>query len=195
VSRVSPEPFLALPLEVHGLLADVPLHDVSVVELPGGGPDRTLADVRALMRAGEQRRVNPVVRFLFGLRRLLGRAFGWDTAAHERPDLSYLSRITPELASRSHEPPGTVDGAFRVLYLLDREGVQEIRNATVHAFLAYALEAIPAGYRLYWAIYVKPVSWLTPIYMAVIEPFRRFLVYPALLGRLRRAWIERYLQA
>jgi hypothetical protein len=34
-----------------------------------------------------------------------------------------------------------------------------------------------------------------PIYMALIEPFRRFIVYPALLRRLRRAWSERYLQA
>jgi hypothetical protein len=28
--------------------------------------------------------------------------------------------------------------------------------------------------------------------MALIEPFRRFLVYPALFARLRRAWIARY---
>ena len=41
-------------------------------------------------------------------------------------------------------------------------------------------------------IYVKSTSWLTPIYMALIEPFRRFLVYPAMFARLRRAWIARY---
>jgi hypothetical protein len=28
--------------------------------------------------------------------------------------------------------------------------------------------------------------------MAVIEPFRRFLVYPSLLRRLRREWVRRY---
>jgi hypothetical protein len=39
---------------------------------------------------------------------------------------------------------------------------------------------------------VKPSSWLTPVYMALIEPFRRFIVYPAMLGRVRRAWTARY---
>jgi hypothetical protein len=45
---------------------------------------------------------------------------------------------------------------------------------------------------LYWAVYVKPVSWLTPVYMAVIEPFRRFVVYPAILRQIRRAWVAAY---
>jgi hypothetical protein len=193
--RVSPGPYLALPLAVHGLLADVPLQDVSAVDLPGGGPGRTLADVRALFGPRERRRVNPVVRLLFGIRHVLGRLFGWDAPAHERPELSYRARLPPDLVSRSIEPSGSMDGPFRVLYLFEREGLQEIRNATVHAFLAYALVEAPAGYRLYWAIYVKPISWFTPIYMALIEPFRRFVVYPALLGRLRQAWRERYLQA
>jgi hypothetical protein len=193
--RVSPGPYLALPLVVHGLLADVPLQDVSAVDLPGGGPGRTLADVRALLGPRERRRVNPVVRLLFGIRHVLGRLLGWDAPTHERPELSYRARLTPDLVSRSIEPSGSMDGPFRILYLLEREGLQEIRNATVHAFLAYALVDAPAGYRLYWAIYVKPISWFTPLYMALIEPFRRFVVYPALLGRLRQAWIQRYLQA
>jgi hypothetical protein len=81
---------------------------------------------------------------------------------------------------------------FRLLYLLGRESLAEIRNATVHAFLCAALYERPSGYRLYWAVYVKPVSWLTPMYMALIEPFRRFIVYPAMLGRIRRAWTARY---
>jgi hypothetical protein len=193
--RVPARSFLALPLEVHAVLADVPLRDVSAVDLPGGGPGRTLADVRALFGARERRQVNPVVRCLFGLRHILGRLFGWDAPVHERPELSYQARLSPALASRSLEPPGSAEGAFRVLYLLEREGLQEIRNATVHAFLAYALVDAPAGYRLYWAIYVKRVSWFTPIYMALIEPFRRFVVYPALLRRVRQAWCARYLQA
>jgi len=68
----------------------------------------------------------------------------------------------------------------------------EIRNATVHAFLCTALREGPSGYRLYWAVYVKPTSWLTPLYMMLIEPFRRFIVYPAMLGRVRSAWSALY---
>jgi hypothetical protein len=88
--------------------------------------------------------------------------------------------------------PGTIEGGFRLLYLVEQESLAEIRNATVHAFLCAALRARPGGYRLYWAVYVKPSSWLTPVYMALIEPFRRFIVYPAMLGRVRRAWTARY---
>jgi hypothetical protein len=40
---------------------------------------------------------------------------------------------------------------------------------------------------------VKPVSALTPLYMAIIEPFRRFIVYPSILRRIRDAWELRYL--
>jgi hypothetical protein len=32
------------------------------------------------------------------------------------------------------------------------------------------------------------------MYMALIDPFRRFIVYPAVLRRVRRAWEERYPQ-
>jgi hypothetical protein len=85
-----------------------------------------------------------------------------------------------------------MEGGFRLLYLVEQESLAEIRNATVHAFLSTALVERPSGYRLYWAVYVKPSSWLTPLYMALIEPFRRFIVYPAMLGRVRRAWTSRY---
>ena len=70
--------------------------------------------------------------------------------------------------------------------------MSEIRNATVHAFSCMALVPLASGYRLYWAIYVKPVSRLTPLYMVLIEPFRRFIVYPAILRRLRTRWTAAY---
>jgi len=94
--------------------------------------------------------------------------------------------------ARSKIVPGTPEGMFITVYQLDREALAEVRNATVHAFLCSVLQPRGDGYRLYWAVYVKPVSWLTPVYMAVIEPFRRFVVYPAILGQIRRAWIAAY---
>jgi hypothetical protein len=188
--RVPAEEYLRLPLEAHALLADVPLQDVSAIDLPGGGPGRTIADVRALTKRG--RPASGVVRLLFGVRSLVGRLLGWDRAEHERPELSYRGRLGAALVARSLEPPGTPDGPFQTLYLLEREGAQEIRNATVHAFLAFALVERERGYRLYWAVHVAPVSPFTRVYMAVIEPFRRFIVYPSLLRQVRRAWIARY---
>src|SRR5262249_48726048 len=47
--RVPREQFRRLSLAVHGLLRDVPLHDVTAVDLPGGGAGRTITDMRALM--------------------------------------------------------------------------------------------------------------------------------------------------
>lgn len=60
------------------------------------------------------------------------------------------------------------------------------------ALFAVALTETLVGYRLYLGVYVQPVSRLTSLYMALIDPFRRFIVYPAVLRRIRRAWVERY---
>jgi hypothetical protein len=190
--RVTPAEFRALPLEAHAVLEGVPLHDVTAVELPGGGAGRTMADVRAVLPPGGMLEGNPIARALFSLRLWLGRLLGWDRARHDRSETSYLPLVSESVRARSAAPPGTMEGGFRLLYLLSQESLSEIRNATVHAFLCAALREQPGGYRLYWGIYVKPVSRLTPFYMALIEPFRRFIVYPAIFRRIRRAWIARY---
>jgi uncharacterized protein DUF2867 len=165
---VPKETFRALPLRVHSVLEGVPLRDVTVTDLPGGGPGRSVADARALLDSASRSRS---VSALFALRRSMGKLFGWDRV------------------------PGGSKGPFRTVYESETEGLVEARNATVHAFLAFALEPTERGYRLYWAVYVEPVSWLTPVYMALIEPFRRFVVYPSLLGRVSDAWAERYASA
>ena len=190
--RVDVGQFRRLPLEVHAILEDLPPRDVTAIDLPGGGPGRTLGDVRALIATGDLLRATPLVRALFGLRLCFGRLFGWDRPRHDPPKMSYISRVPTALQTRSLVRPGTMEGGFRLLYLVEQESLAEIRNATVHAFLSAALVESPSGYRLYWAVYVKPRSWLTPVYMALIEPFRRFIVYPAMLGRVRRAWTSRY---
>lgn len=190
--RVPHEQFQSLDLEVHAVLSDVRLRDVTAVDLPAGGAGRTISDVRALMAQGKRLASNPAVRFLVSLRLLLGRLFRWDSTSHAHPETSYLRRLSSDVKRGSVVTPGSPDGRFRLLYVLDRESLAEIRNATVHAFLSSVLIETPLGYRLYLAVYVKPVSRLTPLYMALIEPFRRFIVYPAIVRGYRRAWEERY---
>ena len=158
------------------------------MELPGGGPDRTMADVRALMSTESVMSTSAVVRALFRLRLALGRLFGWDRPAPPSDAHSYQARLTERDREASLVPPGTADGSFSILYALPRESVSEIRNATVHAFSVFALEPGPDGYRLYWAIHVAPVGRVTALYMALIDPFRRLLVYPAILQRAHDAW-------
>jgi hypothetical protein len=185
--RVSPTEYLSLRLRAHTLLHDVPLYDVSAIDLPGGGDGRTVADVRALDSAAPPSRI---AKGLFGLRLFLGRLFGWDRR-QIRPEESLLSRLSARDRNDSEVPPGTPDGSFLLLYRFPNESVGEILNATVHGFICTALARTAAGYRLYLGIYVLPVSWLTRPYLMAIEPFRRIL-YPAMLRRIQHAWLATY---
>ncbi len=190
--RVPAEEFRALDLEVHSFLADVALRDVSAIDLPGGGPNRTISDVRALLFRDGALTATVPLRLLFSLRLLLGRLFGWDRRVHEHAENSTIMKLSNDQRDRSLAKPGTPDGPFRLLYLFPEEVLGEVRNATVHAFSCMAIKRTASGYRFYWAIYVQNVSRFTPVYMALIEPFRRFVVYPAILRRLRACWVAAY---
>jgi hypothetical protein len=185
--RVPSDEYLRLKLRAHELLRDVPLYDVSAVDLPGGGAGRTVADIRALDAAAAP---SHLAKVLFGLRFFLGRVFGWDGEPMS-PERSMLRRLSEGDRRDSEIIPGTADGHFIVLYQLPREALRETRNATVHGFICTALESTATGYRLYWGVYVRPVSWLTRPYLIAIEPFRRVL-YPAMLRRIRQAWIAAF---
>src|SRR6266851_8949748 len=189
--RVKPADFRRLNLRCHSLLSDVPLHDVWAIPLRGGGPGRSVQDARALV-FGDRRPSTLAVRGLFALRSALGRAFGWDDERHNPSGVSYVNRLAEADRSQSQVAPGTREGRFRVLYVLAEEALSELRNATVHAFAALALTPSPGGYTLYLAIYVKPVSRLTTLYMALIDPFRRLVVYPALGRHAQQRWSRTY---
>ncbi len=186
--RVDPAEFRQKSLRVHGFLSDVPLHDVWLIRLEGGGSDRTVSDVLQVFSQGDVFQTNLAVRTLFAIRRGLGQLFGWDGSDQEDSSASYIARLSEAEASRSLDQPGTRGWLGRVVYTFEHEALLEVINATVHAFVLLALEPGSDGYRLYWAIYVKPVSWLTPIYMAVIDPVRRLVIYPALITHIESAW-------
>ena len=58
------------------------------------------------------------------------------------------------------------------------EQLFRIANRTVTAFLHVSL----ADRRPRLAVYVRPKGRLGQVYMRLIEPFRRWVVYPALLA-------------
>jgi hypothetical protein len=182
--RDSTSEYQRLHLRAHELLQDVPLYDVSSVDLPGGGSGRTIADIRTLESATPPSRI---ATFIYGLRNRLGRVFGWDREPMRLED-SFLQRLSQRDRRDSEITPGTLDGHFLVLYQFQREALRETRNKTVHGFICTALVSSPNGYILYWGIYVRPASWLTRPYLVAIEPFR-LVLYPAMLRRIRRAWI------
>ena len=188
--RVDPHEYRQVELRAHSLLADVPLHDVWAVDLEAGESDRNILDVRALLSENLIRSANPVVKLLFALRSWLGRLFGWDRESVRASEESFLHRLSAADRAASLVEPGTPDGPFRVLFVSQEESIAEIRNSTVHAFSVFALLERAPGYRLYWAIYVRPVGRITGWYMRLIDPFRRTIIYPAILHRIRAAWFR-----
>ena len=190
MARVLPEEFEQLELRAHSLLADVPLHDVWMAELAGGGPDRSIADLRPFLSLQGLARINLAVRFLFGLRSWLGRLFSWDSEPAQACSESFLHRLTDSDREQSLVAPGTSDGAFRVLFVSSQEAISEIHNSTVHAFTVFVLLERPSGYLFYMAIYVRPLGFITSWYMALIDPFRRYIIYPAILRHVRAVWVR-----
>ena len=189
--RIDPGEFRARPLRVHALLHDVPLEDAWAIPLSGGGAGRTIQDVRAVMVAG--REASPtVVQALLRLRRRIGALFGWD---RQRPGWnaeSYADRLSPADRARSLVAPGTPDGNFRLLYRFEDEQLSELRNATVHAFVSLSLRPTPGGYLAFAGVFVKPVHHFTRLYMGAIAPFRRLVVYPAVIRKVQSVWVQRY---
>jgi hypothetical protein len=193
--QISSAEFYALPLRVHTFLADIPLHDVWAIDLPAHRSDVTLCEF--LRRARENRSVRDdaeisrfplVARALFGLRFFLGRILGLETEPEDAQVASFGNRLTVEDHARSIVEPGTSEGMFRVVYRFENEQVVEIQNRTVHAAALSALAEKADGYRFYFAVYVRPRSWITRLYMGLIDPFRRWIIYPALLKKIRADW-------
>jgi hypothetical protein len=190
--QADPREFLQLNLRVHSFLAGVPLHDVWVAELAGGGPDRTVEDARLCFTPQTATTANAAVKALFALRSSIGRLFGWDRDAERWAGEYYRHRLSEEDRTRSLVTPGADDTIFKIVYVFPFESLAEVRNATVHAFSCLALRRTLTGYRLYWAIYVKPISRWTPLYMRTIDPFRRAIVYPAVIKRIESEWDVRF---
>lgn len=71
--------------------------------------------------------------------------------------------------------------SFRVVYRFENEQLIELINRTAHAAALSALVETPTAYRFYFAVYVHKLSLFTPFYMALIDPFRKLIVYPSLL--------------
>jgi len=193
--RISPTDFYALPLRVHTFLADVPLHDVWAVELPARRDGVTLSEF--LRQANQDKfdgadakinRFPPAARALFRLRFVLGRIFRLEAEPKDALAASFERRLTAEDRARSSIAPGTPEGLFRVVYRFENEQLLEVQNRTVHAAALSALTQRADGYRFYFAVYVRRRTWITAFYMGVIDPFRKWIIYPALLKTIRATW-------
>jgi Protein of unknown function (DUF2867) len=101
---------------------------------------------------------------------------------------TFATRLTTADRSRSLAPAGTREGLFHVVYRFQNEQLLELINRTAHAAALSALVETTNAYRFYFGVYVRSVSRFTPIYMALIDPFRKLVVYPSLLSSVRAKW-------
>jgi len=129
VKRTSAASFRALALHAHAILRGVPLRDVTVVDLPGGGTGRTLADVRALMAAEVAQHSGRATRVLFAFRAWIGRLLGWDAQRAHDVNSPYRARVPADVVERSSVRIGQRQGPFVTLYELAEESLSS-RRAT-----------------------------------------------------------------
>lgn len=173
----------AHPWRVHALAADFEVIDVWRFELRSGegGFDRFLEAFWSEMAVAEKEALSR-------LRLAVGKMMGWDSKPHSRPipgciETSVANRLTLAERSQNRYGPDTPSplpaASVKALYRFGDEALYEVSNDTVHALLHLGL--VPGGAEL--AVYVKSRGALTRFYMAAIWPFRRFWVYPRLIGR------------
>jgi hypothetical protein len=178
------------PLRVHSFLSGVPLRTLERVELPGGREGMTIEEISGVVGFGGEveMEVGPVTQALFWLRTLIGRILHWDEANELVESVSFISRLNEVDRARSLIVPGKPAGISRILYQFENETLGEIINRTVHCFWLMATEPTASGYALWFAVYVKKLNWFTPVYMALISPLLKWIIYPAMLRGVRRRW-------
>jgi Protein of unknown function (DUF2867) len=185
--QVSTQEFERLPLRVHAFLAGVPLHDVWAVDLPRTRPGITL-DEFLRSRGACTRPLSPAVRVLISIRLFIGRLLAWDREPAATAWETFATRLTSADRSNSFAEAGPPHGLFGVVYHFENEQLLELINRTAHAAALSALVEMSSTYRFYFGVYVRNVGRFTPIYMALIDPFRKLIVYPSLLRTVRAQW-------
>jgi len=181
--------FEQMPLEVHKFLRGIPIHSLTRLDLPGGKRGMTVLDIKETVGFNtEKLEAGGITRTLFWLRGFIGYIFGWDDAEELADSISFLSKLTGEYRERSLVPPGQKEGISRVIYCFENEFLAEIINRTVHCFWVMATRQTDDGYVLFMAVYVKKLNWFTPLYMALVTPMLKWIIYPALNKSVISNW-------
>jgi len=180
---------------IREIAPDFTVEDVWALPVHGSAEDfPALLEVMGSLHPA--REGSPAIRVLFGVRRCLGSVFGWDGAAGQLPipgkeEVSLTSRLPDDLR-------GTTAGLdfgsrpFAPLYRTGTEFAAELSNQTVHGVMHLAwVDQGKGRYQGQMAVYVKPRGRLGKRYMTLIAPFRHWVVYPALMRQIERAWKTR----
>jgi uncharacterized protein DUF2867 len=142
-----------------------------------------------------------VTRLLFQVRFKLGDLFGWDEPKR-RPipgcrETTLAARVPDSLRGTARKQVISsamqqAAGGFEPLFRTGSEWAAELSNGTVHGVLQLTWAEQGTGrHRARMAVYVKPRGLTGEAYLKLIEPFRRWIVYPAMMRQIERTWRAR----
>ena len=191
---------------IQEIVRDFTLEDVWALPVLGGAEDfQALLDLMVSSDPANARSL--VTRVLWRARDRLGSWFGLgrvsvpaatgsDDVAATLPipatnEVSLTGRLPDDLRNTATDL--NFDSLpFAPLYRTDVEFAAELSNRTVHGVMHLAwVDQGDGRYQGQMAVYVKPRGQLGKWYMAFIKPFRHWVVYPALMRQIERAWITR----
>ena len=191
---------------IHEIARDFTLEDVWALPVFGAAEDfQTLLETTVSFNPANAESLP--ARALWRFRDLLGRWFGLGTISapiHGGRDdgtrrlpiprtneVSLTGRLPGDLRNTAADL--TFDLLpFAPLYRTDVEFAAEVSNLTVHGVMHLAWVNQGEGlYQGQMAVYVKPRGLLGKVYMALIKPFRYWVVYPALMRQIEQAWSAR----
>ena len=144
---------------------------------------------------------NSITGLLFKFRALIGQVFKIDKNVNKLPipdslEFNLTDRMT-DSERLNHLPKFDIDIRtdnyldFKTVYSFENETLNEISNASEHALMHYSwIKNKDDCYRIQMASYVKHRSKFGPIYIKLIEPFKRKIVYPYLFDEFFRRWKE-----
>jgi hypothetical protein len=176
---------------IHEIAPDFRVEDVWALPWRGDAGDFPEL-VELIIRQDVSRSDSRAARLLFAIRARIGEALGWDAAgpAAGAPGVTLRDRLPADL--RAAPGPEFKALPFSSLYLLDDEFAAEAANRTMDGVLhlGWVPDGI-GGFRGQMAVLVRPNGLLGAMYMAAIKPFRRVIVYPAMISQIERAWRRR----
>ncbi len=189
---------------IRAIVPDFTLEDVWALPAQGGAEDfQALLEMMASSDPGNAESLP--ARMLWRLRDRLGRWLDLGKVSVDGSADRDAGRLpipgTSETSLAGRLPEDLRDTAagldfgslpFEPLYRTDTEFAAEISNKTVHGVMHLAWAELGAGrYQGQMAVYVKPRGRFGQGYMALIKPFRHWIVYPALMRQNERAWKTR----
>jgi hypothetical protein len=194
------------PWRIREVAPDFTVEDVWALPVHGGAEDfQALVELMASLDPTNSGSFP--TRLLWCVRDRLGSWFGlgrtsapgdsgWDDVAGKLPipgtnQTSMTERLPDDLRNTAVDMDfGSTP--FAPLYRTDAEFAAELSNRTVHAVMHLAWVDHGEGrYQGQMAVYVKPRGALGTGYMALIKPFRYWVVYPALMRQIERTWKTR----